>query len=76
MMVRSSVGEFHLVQGAAKVICIFGERLIEVTTLSRGAMRKQQGCAFREHQQQSPLYVTDWLKRREILSLLQEAAKQ
>jgi len=46
--------------------------LIEVTTLSRGAMRKQQECAFREPQQQSPLYVTDWLKRREILSLPQE----
>jgi hypothetical protein len=76
MIEKFSMGEFHSLNPAANIVCLFGERLIEVTTLSRGAMRKQQGCAFREHQQQSPLYVTDWLKRREILSLLQEAAKQ
>ena len=70
------LGDFTGRDLTAKVVCIFGERLIEVTTLSRGAMRKRQGCAFREHQQQSPQYVKDWLKRIEILSLQQEAAKQ
>ena len=70
------LGDFTGADLAAKVVCIFGERLKQETTLSRGAMRKQQGCAFREHQQQSPLYVKDWLKRIEILSLQQEAAKQ
>jgi hypothetical protein len=76
MLGANIVGDFQSPQPAAKVVCILGERLIEVTALSRGAMQKQQGCASRERQQQSPLYVTDWLKRREILSLQQEAAKQ
>ncbi len=47
------LGEFTGLICLAIVICINGERLIEVTALSRGAMRKQQECAFREHQQQA-----------------------
>ena len=76
MIEANILGDFTAADLAAKVVCIFGERLIEVTTLSRGVMRKRQECAFRERQQQSPLYVKDWLKRREILSLPQEVAKQ
>jgi hypothetical protein len=58
--------DLHRVSYSRKVI---GERLIEVSAMSRGALQKRQVRADQKHQQVSSLHVKDWLKRAEILSL-------